>query len=208
MVDRKTSILAIVGEAGLSEATGSVPTAMVKAVGTWWSSRKQDRLNAFHDAVFRGEDVFKDGKHHRFITQEVDMADFYGLLEAAVRDFEEEKVDAYANLFRAFVDGEVDDRHRRHFVMAAKELSIEEIEMLRSVHQAMQANSSIDDMFVRADKVFTEMLQPLEGDPLGTLSLDKLERLGFARRQPGMGSSEKFRRITATVEPFVESVSS
>ena len=98
-------------------------------------------LALFFEKIAKGEDVWSDGRFHEKLTKECELTDFSDLVEAVAREQEEPKVDIYANLYCAFVDNEVSDPVlRRHMILAAREMTRGEAELVERVFNSTIAS--------------------------------------------------------------------
>lgn len=93
---------------------------------------QERRLSAFYASLMR-DGGSMDEQVARVM---LDQADFHALLRACVADIEDEKSRPYAELARSIATGAVTGSHRRHFVLALRDLSYDALTLLRSAYVA------------------------------------------------------------------------
>lgn len=132
------AVVAAIGLKGVLEALpgGGVLYDLVMAqrakVQDAMASEQERRLDTFYAALVRGNASMEE----QVARVMLDQADFHALLRACVADIEGEKSRSYAELARAIASSAVEGSQRRHFVLALRDLSFEELSLLRSAHVA------------------------------------------------------------------------
>lgn len=66
----------------------------------------------------------------------LDSADFHSLLRACLTDIEDEKLREYANMACSIATGAVGQESRRHFILCLRDLSAEELALLKGAYVA------------------------------------------------------------------------
>lgn len=109
----------------------------------WWhdvkaarSAQDEKRLRDFYKEMVRGDTTMEE----RVARAMVDDRDFHALLQACVQDIEAEKTVFYAVLARNIACGVVPPAWRRHFVLALKDLCVDELSCLQKAHVADQGS--------------------------------------------------------------------
>lgn len=125
-----------VAEIGLKGAInalpgGSVLTDLIKArreeLSEAMRCEGEKRLDAFYSAMLSADVTMKEAVARAML----DDTDFHALLRACLADIESEKVTAYAALARKIATGAVPKEWRRHFVLALRDLSADELACMR-----------------------------------------------------------------------------
>ena len=110
---------------------GSILTDLVKArreeLRAAMQAEGEKRLDAFYSAMLNTDATMEEAVARAML----DDADFHALLRACVAEIEAEKVVAYAALARAIATGAVETEWRRHFVLALRDLSADELTCMR-----------------------------------------------------------------------------
>jgi len=122
------------GAVGLSAAA-----AVMEKMQGWVSERNERRLLEFHSRLLNRPDPInlETGEDAASV---VENADFHALLAACVRDIEEEKTGAYAELTHSIARGHVKQQWRRHFILSLSDLSWEYLDYLRRVYVVTKNN--------------------------------------------------------------------
>ena len=186
------------GGAGLFPGGGTaaeVAEAGLKHLKDWWDDTRAARFKEFHAEVLEGEGI---GEKSDLLQKEFSVEDYYSLVSNAVEDAEDDKVGIYARLFRSIVEGKVEQPYRRHFIRSAKDLSLEEIELMRRVY--VNARYAIKGEASMQGRV-KALLGPSSDDPLKGICVDRLLRLGFVERPNTWDASESANRL---LHKFVE----
>lgn len=98
------------------------------------SAQKKDeeRLDAFFQDLLNAEEPMDESVANAMM----DDRDFHSVLRACLVDIESEKVDAYAALAISIATGKISQQWRRHFILALRDMSAEELKCLRSAFVA------------------------------------------------------------------------
>jgi hypothetical protein len=125
----------IVGKVGLSALP--VPSFVSEAaklglekIFSYVRQRDEQRILQFYRAFLYRDDL----PDAAVLDAEIEESNFHALLSACVSDIEEEKTMPYANLTRSIALGQVEPELRRHFILSLKDLSWEELDLLRRIY--------------------------------------------------------------------------
>ena len=155
-------------------------------------------LTLFFEKVVRGEDIWSDGRFHDKIAKECGLSDFADLVEAVAREQDKAKMDIYANLYTAFVNKRHPDdaKVRRQMILAAREMTMDEIQLARRVYEAYESRKirsrSREETDEAEKEVYETVLRKQNDAHTGYLTLLKMERLGFIRKHVGFGDPEHY----------------
>lgn len=128
-------IVEIVGKVGLSVVpipplVSEVAKLGLEKIFGYVRQRDEQRILEFYRAfLYRDEHPSED-----ILNAEIEESNFHALLNACVSDIEEEKTVPYANLTRSIALGFVESELRRHFILSLKDLSWEELDLLRRIY--------------------------------------------------------------------------
>jgi hypothetical protein len=128
-------VVEIVGKVGLSAVPIPPLVSEVAKLGldkifSYVRQRDEQRILEFYRAfLYRDELPSED-----ILNAEIEESNFHALLNACVSDIEEEKTVPYANLTRSIALGLVEPELRRHFILSLKDLSWEELDLLRRIY--------------------------------------------------------------------------
>ena len=133
--------------AGITAAGGVLPGALYEfskfgfgKIRDYIHARDDRRIFEFHQQL-----LYRDGAIDvEVLARELEDASFHALLQACLSDIEDEKTVAYANLARSIVFGRVKSYLRRHYILALKDISWEDLDTLRKIH-VVTKNSIIPD---------------------------------------------------------------
>lgn len=119
------------------------PTLLVlKTLFLFRRSQMQENFTEFFTRIASGEDVWNEARFHQKIAEKFSLSDFADLVEAVLREQEKDKIDAYTNLYTAFVDNEVRDASvRRQLIRCARELTGTEITLCKDIYEEWQQKS-------------------------------------------------------------------
>ena len=144
----------------------------------------ESNLTLFFEKIARGEDVWSDGHFHEKLAKECELTDFADLVEAVIREQDTAKMDIYANLYTAFVDGEVPQPDlRRHLILVARELTRDEANILLDAYQRLTRKPR--NLTAAIDATYEELVKPMTDRASGGLSLIRFERLGVFKEIGG-----------------------
>jgi len=125
----------IVGSLGVSALP--VPSLVSEAaklglekIFSYVRQRDEQRIIQFYRAFLYRNDL----PDAAVLDAEIEESNFHALLNACVSDIEEEKTVPYASLTRSIALGQVEPELRRHFILSLKELSWEELDLLRRIY--------------------------------------------------------------------------
>lgn len=90
---------------------------------------QEERLAKFYGDMIDGESPALD---EQVAQAMLDDKDFHAIVRACLADIEAEKTEAYASMARSFATHAVEKQRRRHFILALRDLSAEELEILRN----------------------------------------------------------------------------
>ena len=139
--------------------------------------RKNDEetLDAFFSDLFDGTTALEPEIADAMINDR----DFHSLLRACIADIEAEKRDAYAALARAIATRNVSGEWNRHFILSLKDMSLKELEFMRSAYVAkhfrLMPNSSNEGSTIQ-ESAFLKAGQP---GSFQSISINKLTNNGF-----------------------------
>lgn len=94
---------------------------------------QEERLAKFYSDMFDAESPALDEQVAQAL---LDDADFHAIVRACLADIENEKTEAYATMARNIATHAVEKQWRRHFIFALRDLSAEELEILRNAYIA------------------------------------------------------------------------
>jgi len=132
---RLIKITEIVGKVGLSAVpipplVSEVAKLGLEKIFSYVRQRDEQRILEFYRAfLYRSELPDED-----ILNAEIEESNFHALLNACVSDIEEEKTVPYANLTRSIALGRVSPELRRHFILTLRDLSWEELDLLRRIY--------------------------------------------------------------------------
>lgn len=132
---RLIKIAEVVGKVGLSAVpipplVSEVAKLGLEKIFSYVRQRDEQRILEFYRAfLYRNELPDED-----ILEAEIEESNFHALLNACVSDIEEEKTVPYANLTRSIALGRVSPELRRHFILTLRDLSWEELDLLRRIY--------------------------------------------------------------------------
>ncbi|PTS92701.1 hypothetical protein [Pseudomonas sp. HMWF006] len=132
---RLIKIAEVVGKVGVSAVpipplVSEVAKLGLEKIFAYVRQRDEQRILEFYRAfLYRNELPGAD-----ILEAEIEESNFHALLNACVSDIEEEKTVPYANLTRSIALGRVSPELRRHFILTLKDLSWEELDLLRRIY--------------------------------------------------------------------------
>lgn len=132
---RLIKITEIVGKVGLSAVpipplVSEVAKLGLEKIFSYVRQRDEQRILEFYRAfLYRKELPDED-----ILEAEIEESNFHALLNACVSDIEEEKTVPYANITRSIALGRVSPELRRHFILTLRDLSWEELDLLRRIY--------------------------------------------------------------------------
>lgn len=143
-----------------------------------FSKSRERRLNQYCQALFNSEYSINSASEP--LPKECDIQ-FGDLLEACLQDSETRKTEAYAQLTIAIRYFSLDIRHRRHFITSLKQLSFNDLELLRQGYIAKMYSIIPDKGFepLRHSSVFGEN----KLDDLAVISVNLLKQLSFINEE-------------------------
>jgi hypothetical protein len=95
--------------------------------------------------TIRAEEFYKklledDIDKPEILNKEIEFNDYYAVLSSAIQDIEESKVNFYANLLRNLILEKISKDYKIYLLKTAKELTFEEIELLRQFYICQKYN--------------------------------------------------------------------
>lgn len=141
-IERKASSdLEKLGDVGLKGVLGLLPG------GSYLHDLLKLRKDAIRDAVRKADEETLDAFFSDLLNGDtaldpslvnalINDRDFHSLLRACIADIEAEKRDAYAALARSIACRVVGGEWNRHFILSLKDMSMRELEYLRSAYVA------------------------------------------------------------------------
>lgn len=144
---------------------------LVEYARAYYNERRNDRIEEFHNKVFAG---VSEDQQEEFLKAEFSIQDYYALLEKAVQDEEESKVEIYAKLFRCLILGLVPNDYKLHIIKATRDLNFADFELMRQLY----INDKYE--FVGPGNKLSQisnLTSPI--NPLRAYSIQTLLRLGF-----------------------------
>lgn len=132
---RLIKIAEVVGKVGLSAVpipplVSEVAKLGLEKIFTYVRQRDEQRILEFYRAFLYRNEM----PDERILDAEIEESNFHALLNACVSDIEEEKTVPYANLTRSIALGRVDPELRRNFILTLRDLSWEELDLLRRIY--------------------------------------------------------------------------
>ena len=94
---------------------------------------QEERLAKFYRGMLDGGSPALD---EQVAQAMLDDDDFHAIVRACLADIEAEKTEAYATMARKIATHAVEKQWRRHFILALRDLSAEELEILRNAYIA------------------------------------------------------------------------
>lgn len=136
--------------------------------------KKNERIKAFCKELIKGNLTAESIHNKENPGYEIEFGD---LLQACMNDSDSSKAQAYAQLTIALRFGELDKERRRHFVLVLKQLSFEDLELLRhaliaSSYEIIPATGST--VLTQADVFNIKTMSPIQA-----LSISTLRQLGL-----------------------------
>src|SRR5437867_939136 len=101
---------------------------LVAHARAYYNDRRNDRIEDFHEKVLEG---VPEDQRAEFLKAEFSVEDYYSILEKAVQDEENSKVEIYAKLFRCLIMGLIPDDYKLHLIKASRELNYSDFEFMR-----------------------------------------------------------------------------
>ena len=137
----------------------------------YYNDRRNDRIEDFHEKVLLG--VPQD-QREEFLKAEFSVEDYYSILEKAVQDEEDRKVEIYAKLFRCLIMGLIRDDYKLHLIKASRELNFSDFEFMRQLyindkHEFIRPGNRLSQI--------SDLTSPV--NPMRAYSVQTLIRLGF-----------------------------
>lgn len=149
--------------------------ALVNHGKEFFRDRTEHRLHEFHEQLLGSTSESVD--LGAFMEKPISLDDYYALLSAALQDNEELKVPLYANMLRCFVEERVPVQFRIHFLRAARELTFQELELLRKIY--IYAKYDLIPVSGPSEQV-SSLLQ--SRSPMQQVMNQNLERFGLLSR--------------------------
>jgi len=144
---------------------------LVEYARAYYNDRRNDRIKDFHEKVLSG---VPDDQREEFLAAEFSVEDYYALLEKAVQDEEDSKVEIYAKLFRCLILGLIPDDYKLHVVKTARELNFSDFEFMRKLY----INDKYE--FIGPGNKLSQISNlTSSANPLRSYSVQTLIRLGF-----------------------------
>jgi hypothetical protein len=103
------------------------------------AAERQRRLDTFWSEMLSAQSSMNEQQARALL----DSADFHALLRACLTDIEDEKLREYAVMACSIATGAVPKSNRRHFLLCLRDLSSEELGLLRGAYIARQAPNMI-----------------------------------------------------------------
>ena len=134
---------AVVRDIAVKGALGALPGGSVlydllqarrKEVAEAIAAEQSRRLDAFYSEMLHAPNTMDESTASAML----DSADFQALLRACVADIEAEKLSLYAVMACSIASGSVPKPSRRHFVLCLRDLSADELALLRGAFVARQ----------------------------------------------------------------------
>ena len=94
--------------------------------------KQEERLELFYSELLNSD----AGMDEQVAAAMVDDRDFHALLQAALNEIEEEKTGSYAVLARSIAVGRVEQSWRRHYILALRDLSEFDLDLMRRAYVA------------------------------------------------------------------------
>lgn len=149
--------------------------AAVKALNEYYDEQKAERIKRYSEALLTWvEDVdFSTAKN---LAEEIEYAD---LLQACINDSDGSKAEAYAQLTIAMKFGSLERDYRRHFILSLKQLTYDDLALLRLSYIATKADliSKQGNGILSTSEIFDRHRL----GPIRSLSLNTLVQLGLTK---------------------------
>ena len=111
---------------GVPAPYGEVAAYTLERLAEFVTNRNAHRYEEFHRALLHG--------HVELSEAEIAEVDYHALLNSCLNDIEDNKTVAYAELAKSIAMGKVREEHRRHFIIAMRDLAFEHLDLLRKFH--------------------------------------------------------------------------
>lgn len=146
--------------------------ALVNYGKRYYEERNEKRLERFH------ENLLKEGSGAQESTDNLKVEfsedDYYSLLKSMLQDEEDDKVDYYSSLMKSIISGSVSSAHKKYFIRSLKELSVDELQLMRQFYILSNFEMKDDGSIKQQLKSIVE--QP---SPMVKALIHNLIRLGF-----------------------------
>lgn len=154
--------------------------------------RKKDEetLDAFFADLLDGNTAIDPAQADALI----DDRDFHSLLRACVADIEAEKGEAYSALAKSIAVGSVHNDWKRHFILSLKEISLKELEKLRTALVAKQFNLVPQSSIGGSTTQESEFLKTGEPGSFQSIAIQNLTNRGFVHNSKLSTTGETFIR--------------
>lgn len=151
--------------------------------------RKKDEetLDAFFSELLGGESPLDPS----IVDALIDDRDFHSLVRACIADIETEKREAYAALARSISCGRVSSDWKRHFILSLKDISLKEVECMRSAFVAKHFQlvpKGVDGTVVQE----TDFLQAGQPGSYQSIAVSNLVARGFVHEGKLSSTGEGF----------------
>lgn len=131
---------------------------LLEHLSKWHKDDQEYRLNEFHKKVFEGLSL---KQRRKLGITPFGLDDYYSFLKNLVADEEKEKVDIYARIFRALIQGKIDARFKMLIVRSARELKLSDFVLLNEYYVSQKNDLQIKKIAVSIDPAKLHSIQNL-----------------------------------------------
>lgn len=138
--------------------------------------RGEERLQEFHSRLLEAEDGIPLSEE-----AEISEADYHALLNACLADIEDEKTVAFAYLAKSIAKGKIHKDYRRHFILALRDLSFDQLDFLRKLY--VVSKYPIPPKEGPGNRTVKSELANLRAGTVADLAFTALHSRGFLTRE-------------------------
>lgn len=144
---------------------------LAQHVKAYLKDRTEERLLNFHHELLSG---IPSEDQTKFLEQEFSIDSYYSLLNHALQDEEEQKVDVYAKIFKGLQLGLISNEYRLHLIRGIRELKYSDFEFMRRIYINEKYEFKHPGNRINQVKALT-----VTRDPVKSYSIQTLIRFGF-----------------------------
>ena len=160
---------AVLPGSGLAYAVTKTGFEQIK---DYLSGKRDARIEELHRVLM--ESCKGKAEQEKLLSENLNVDDYYGILQAVVQDEEGSKTKIYARILRALLEGEIEARFRTHVIKSARELTVSTFDLMRELYVASQV------LFKGQSDIKSQVREILsEDDPLRQHAVQSLIRYGY-----------------------------
>lgn len=164
----KEGVSAVIPAGGLAYSVGK---ALASHIRNWYSDRRDDRLEEFHQGLLEG---IPEENQQEFLNSEFSMDEYYAILNHVVQDEEDSKVKIYSRIFQGLQLNLIPAEYRLYLIKCSRELKYSDFDLIRQLY--------INEKYefkAPGNKVSQVRSLTVSDDPIRAHSIQTLTRWGL-----------------------------